>query len=159
MLTESRAVRGLRVFLIVMFAVLVFLQTVSLPGQFRYMAEEHPEHADLRWPLTAATVFLVVCVQVVIVAIWKLLTRVEHDRIFSQESMTWVDAIVWAIAAAWTVLVGIDVLVAFHADDPGGPIVVFLLTVGVTVVGLLMIVMRALLRQATALRTDLEAVI
>ena len=56
-------------------------------------------------------------------------------------------------------LVGIDVLVAFHADDPGGPIVLFLLTVGVTVVGLLMVVMRALLRQATALRTDLEAVI
>jgi len=159
MLTESRAVGGLRVFLVVMFGVLVFLETFSLPGQFRYMAEEHPEHADLRWPLTAATVFLVICVQVVIVAIWKLLTRVEHDRIFSQDSMTWVDAIVWAIAAAWCVLVGLCVLVGFKAEDPGGPIVVFLLTVGVTVVGLLMVVMRALLRQATALRTDLEAVI
>ena len=31
--------------------------------------------------------------------------------------------------------------------------------VGVTVLGLLMIVMRRLLRQATALRTDMEAVI
>ena len=159
MLIERRAVTGLRLFLVVMFAVLVLLQVMSLPGQFRHMAEEHPEHADLRWPLTAAAVFLVACVQVVIVAIWKLLTRVEHDRIFSQDSMTWVDAIMWAIAAAWVVLVGIDILVAFHAADPGGPIVLFLLTVGVTVVGLLMLVMRALLRQATALRTDLESVI
>ena len=159
MLIERRAVTGLRLFLVVMFAVLVLLQVMSLPGQFRHMAEEHPEHADLRWPLTAAAVFLVACVQVVIVAIWKLLTRVEHDRIFSQDSMTWVDAIMWAVAAAWVVLVGIDILVAFHADDPGGPIVLFLLTVGVTVVGLLMLVMRALLRQATALRTDLESVI
>lgn len=150
---------GLRIFLVVLFGVLVVLETLSLPGQFRYMAQEHPEQSEWRWPLTAATVFLVVCVQVVVVAIWKLLSRVEHDLIFSPESFAWVDAIVWAIAAAWTVLVTLDVWVAFHADDPGGPIVLFLLTVGVTVVGLLMVVMRALLRQATALRTDLESVI
>ncbi len=150
---------GLRIFLVVLFGLLVVFETLSLPGQFRYMAEEHPEQAEWRWPLTAATVLLVVCVQVVVVAIWKLLGRVEHDRIFSPESFAWVDAIVWAIGVAWTTLVALDVWVAFHADDPGGPMVLFLLTLGVTVVGLLMIVMRALLRQATALRTDLESVI
>ncbi|WP_344602560.1 DUF2975 domain-containing protein [Sporichthya brevicatena] len=159
MLMERRAVTGLRVFLVVMFALLVMLQTLSFPGQFRHMASEHPEHADWRWPATAAVFVLIACVQVVIVAIWKLLTRVVHDRIFSPESFAWVDAIIYAIAAGWVVLVGIDVTVAFHADDPGAPVALFLLTVGVTVVGLLMIVMRALLRQATALRTDLEAVI
>ncbi|WP_327032279.1 DUF2975 domain-containing protein [Micromonospora ureilytica] len=45
------------------------------------------------------------------------------------------------------------------ADDPGAPVLLFLLTMGVTVLGLLMVVMRALLRQATTLRTDMEAVI
>nr|WP_262925627.1 DUF2975 domain-containing protein [Kocuria atrinae] len=35
----------------------------------------------------------------------------------------------------------------------------FLVLTSVTVLGLLMVVMRALLRQATTLRTDLEAVI
>jgi hypothetical protein len=35
----------------------------------------------------------------------------------------------------------------------------FLLLTGITVFGLLMVVMRALLRQATTLRTDMEAVI
>jgi hypothetical protein len=73
--------------------------------------------------------------------------------------MGWVDAIVWAIAAAWAVLVAVFLYIGFHADDPGLPLLLFLMLVGVTVVGLLMVVMRTLLRQATTLRTDMEAVI
>ena len=51
------------------------------------------------------------------------------------------------------------IFVGFNADDPGMPMVLFLVTVGITVLGLLMVVMRALLRQATTLRSDMEAVI
>lgn len=159
MIAEHRAVAPLRVFLVVLFAVLVVFQTLSLPGQFAHMAKESPEDAYLRWPLTALAVFWVLCVQVVIVATWMLLTRVKKDRIFSPASLRWVDAIVWAIAAAWVVLVGVFLYVGFRADDPGMPMLLFLMVVGVAVLGLLMVVMRALLRQATALRTDMEAVI
>jgi hypothetical protein len=158
-LTERRAVASLRVFLVLLFGVLVLLQTMSLPGQFAYMAQESPDLAYLRWPLTAVSVFFVLCVQVVVVATWRLLTLVTKDRIFSEASLSWVNAIVWAVAAAWVVLFGLFLYVGFRADDPGGPLLLFLMVVGVAVVGLLMVVMRALLRQATALRTDLEAVI
>ena len=48
------------------------------------MAEQNPEHAYLRWPATAVTVFWVLCIQVVIVSTWKLLTLVKNDRIFSR---------------------------------------------------------------------------
>lgn len=154
-----RAVPLLRVFLVVMFAVLVLLQVLSLPGQFRYMAQESPDMAYLRWPLTVLSIFWVACVQVVIVSTWKLLTLVTHDRIFSDESLPWVDAIVWAITAAWVVLGFASLWVAFNADDPGFPILVFLVDVSVTVLLLLMLVLRHLLRQATTLRTDMEAVI
>jgi Protein of unknown function (DUF2975) len=159
MITTRRVVAALQVFLVLLFGVLVVFQTLSLPGQFAYMAKESPEDAYLRWPLTAITVFWVLCIQVVIVATWKLLTLVKHDRIFTPASLRWVDAIVWAIVAAWLVLVGVDVYVAFQADDPGVPMLLLLLTTGVTVLGLLMMVMRELLRQATTLRTDMEAVI
>ncbi|WP_244298786.1 DUF2975 domain-containing protein [Micromonospora cremea] len=149
----------LRVFLVLLFGVLVMFQTFSLPGQFAHMAKESPDFAYLRWPATAVTVFWVLCVQVVIVATWKLLSLVKNDRIFTETALKWVDAIVWAIAAAWVVLVGVFLYVGFNADDPGLPLLLFLMTTGVTVLGLLMVVMRALLRQATALRTDMEAVI
>ncbi|BCL16786.1 DUF2975 domain-containing protein [Micromonospora sagamiensis] len=159
MLAEHRAVAPLRVFLVVLFGILVMLQTFSLPGQFAHMAEESPDFAYLRWPMTAVSVFWVLCVQVVIVSTWKLLTLVEHDRIFSDVALRWVDAIVWAITAAWAVLVGVFLYVGFNASDPGLPLLLFLMVVGVAALGLLMVVMRALLRQATTLRTDMEAVI
>ena len=159
MLAGHRAVAPLRVFLVLLFGILVVFQVMSLPGQFAAMAREHPDSAYLRWPLTAVTIFWVLCVQVVIVCIWRLLTLVKEDRIFSAASLAWVDAIVWAIAAGWVVLVAVFLYVGFTADDPGLPLLLCLLTTGVTVLGLLMVVMRALLRQATTLRTDMEAVI
>lgn len=158
-MTLHRVVLPLRAALVVLFAVLVVFQTLSLPGQFRYMAEQDPDVAHLRWPLTAVTVFLVLCVQVVVVATWRLLGLVEADRIFSDVAFRWVDAIVRAVATAWTVLLGLFLLVGFNADDPAPVLLLLLVLAGVAVVGLLMVVMRALLRQATALRSDLEAVI
>ena len=156
---ERLALAGLRIFLLVLFGVLVLFQVMSLPGQFAYMAQQDPEHAYLRWPATAVTVFWVLCIQVVIVCTWKLLTLVKADRIFSDAAFVWVNGILWAIAAAWVVLVAVFLYVGFNAGDPGLPLLLFLMVVGVTVLGLLMIVMRALLRQATSLRTDMEAVI
>jgi hypothetical protein len=159
MVTERRAVALLKAFLVVLFGILVIFQTLSLPGQFAYMARESPDDAYLRWPLTGVTVFWVLCVQVVIVATWRLLTLVRNDRIFSDSSLAWVNAIVCAIAAGWIVLVGVFLYVGFRADDPGLPLLLFLMVVGVAVVGLVMVVMRALLLQATTLRVDMEAVI
>ncbi|MEH1057928.1 DUF2975 domain-containing protein [Micromonospora sp. CPCC 206171] len=149
----------LRVFLVLLFGILVMFQTFSLPGQFAHMAQESPDQAYLRWPLTAVSVFWLLCIQVVIVSTWKLLTLVKNDRIFSDAALAWVDAIVWAIVAAWVVLLGVFLYVGFDASDPGLPLLLFLMLVGVAVLGLLMVVMRALLRQATTLRTDMEAVI
>jgi hypothetical protein len=144
---------------VLLFGILVMFQTLSLPGQFAHMAEESPHLAYLRWPMTAVSVFWVLCVQVVIVCTWKLLTMVKNDRIFSEASLAWVDAIVWAIVAAWVVLLGVFLYIGFHANDPGVPVLLFLMLIGVAVLGLLMVVMRALLRQATTLRSDMEAVI
>jgi hypothetical protein len=144
---------------VLLFGILLVFQTLSLPGQFAHMAQESPGDAHLRWPMTAISVFWVLCVQVVIVSTWKLLTMVKNDRIFTEASLAWVDAIVWAIVAAWVVLLGVFLYVGFHADDPGLPMVLLLMLIGIAVLGLLMVVMRALLRQATTLRTDMEAVI
>lgn len=159
MVKTQLAVNVLRVFLVVFFGILVVFQTLSFPGQFAHMARENPQDAHLRWPLTAIAVFVILCVQVVVVSTWQLLTLVKNDRIFTPASLRWVDAIVAAIAAVWVVLAGIFLWVGFQADDPGAPMMLFFMTVGLAVIGMLMVVMRELLRQATTLRTDMEAVI
>ena len=160
MLSGYRAVvLLLRLFLAALFAVLVLMQVMSLPGQFAHMAQESPESAYLRWPLTVVSIFWVLCIQVVVVATWKLLTMVNRNAIFTRASLVWVDTITWSIVAAWVVLVGVFLYVGFGADDPGLPLLLFLLVVIVAVAALLMVVMRTLLRQATELRTDMDAVI
>jgi hypothetical protein len=70
-----------------------------------------------------------------------------------------VDTIVAAVGAAWLVLAGLFLYVGFTADDPGLPLLLFLLVTAGAVLGLLLVVLRVLLRQATTLRTDMEAVI
>ena len=116
------AVIALRIVLVVAFLLLVLFQVLSFPGQFAHMAQENPDRASLRWPLTIFSILEVACVQVVIVSTWKLLTMVERDSIFSHEALRWVDAIVWAIAAAWTMLAVLSATVVLSADDPGLPL-------------------------------------
>jgi hypothetical protein len=154
-----RAITPLRVGLVLTFALLVVFQTLSFPGQFAAMADEHPEDAFLRWPLTAFFALEILCAQVVLVSTWKLLGMVQQDRIFSEQSFRWVDAIIGAIGVGWVLLVGLFLFVGFSADDPGLPMVMLMAVLLGGSFGLLMLVMRALLRQATDLRTDMEAVI
>ena len=112
-----------------------------------------------KWPLTISSILEVASVQVVIVSTWKLLTMVKRDSIFSNDALRWVDAIVWAIAAGWTMLAVLSASVVLSADDPGLPLLLFLLLVAGAALGLVVVVLRALLRQATDLRADMEAVI
>lgn len=152
-------VATLKASLVLLFGLLLLFQTMSLPGQFAHMAQESPDMAFLRWPATIITIFWVLCVQVVIVCIWQLLTLVQKDRIFSPTSMRWVNLVLGAIGAAWLVLVFVFLYVGFNATDPGIPLVLALMVAVGAVVGLVVVVMRALLKQATTLRTDMEAVI
>jgi hypothetical protein len=153
------AVTALRIVLVAAFLLLVLFQVMSLPGQFAHMAAENPERAGLQWPLTIFAVLEVACLQVVIVSTWKLLTMVRRDQIFSTRAFVWVDAIMWSIAAAWTMLAVFSAIVVLNADDPGVPLLLILMLVAGAAVGLVVVVLRALLRQAADLRSDLEAVI
>ena len=153
------AVIALRIVLVVAFLLLVLFQVMSFPGQFAHMAQENPDRAYLQWPLTIFSILEVACVQVVIVSTWKLLTMVERDSIFSNDALRWVDAIVWAIGAGWTMLAVLSAFVVLNADDPGLPLLLFLVLVAGAALGLVVVVLRALLRQASDLRTDMEAVI
>jgi hypothetical protein len=159
-MTKTHRVVGLlRVLLVLLFAALVFGQVVSVPGEFAHLAQEAPDRAYLRWPLTILGIMVLVCVEVVIVSTWNLLSLVKEDRIFSERSQVWVDAIMWAVGVAWLVVFCLFVFVGVNADDPAGILLLGTILMVGAVFGLLLIVMRALLRRATTLRTDLEGVI
>ena len=159
MQTMDRVVIPLRVALVLVFAGSVVGQLFSFPGQFAYMAEQEPDLAYLRWPLTAFAALELLCLQVVVVSTWQLLSLVRADRIFRDEAFVWVDAILGAMVSGWLLLAGLSAYFVLRADDPGTPMALFAVVLTGGAVVLLMVVLRALLRQATTLRTDLEAVI
>jgi Protein of unknown function (DUF2975) len=159
-----RVVLPLRILLAMVFAALLAAQIFAVPAMLPDLTEPSLEQSFLRWTMRAVLVLGLLCVQVVLVCTWKLLTLVAHDRIFSRSSLPWVNAIVWAIAVGWLMLLGAFVCAYYFiidevSDDPVLPALLLVLLLIGAVVGLLMLVMRALLRQATTLRADMEAVI
>ena len=159
-----RIVVPLRILLALVFAALVAAEIFAVPEMLPDLTEPSLEQSFMRWTMLAVLLLGLLCVQVVIVCTWQLLTLVRHDRIFSASALPWVNAIVAAIAVGWLMLLGAFVCAYYFivdevSDDPVLPALLLVLLLVGAVIGLLMVVMRALLRQATTLRTDMEAVI
>jgi Protein of unknown function (DUF2975) len=165
MLDVKWIVALLRVLLVLAFGYLVVLEVLSVPGDILHDLQRSPEAAHLLVPMLVVAELVMVCFQIVLVCLWPLLTMVRKDRIFSGASLRWVDGIVWSFVAAWVLFAGLAVylsaVIYFTPElrDPGFPILLLGLTLMGAVVVLLVLVMRALLRQATALRADMEEVI
>lgn len=154
-----RLVPVLQAGLALLFALLVMLQWFSFPGQFAYMASEHPEDAGLRWPLTLYVGALILCVQVVVVCTFRLLSMVRQDVIFTEQALRWVDVIIGAVGAGWGLAAAGALWAVWGADDPGTPLLLFVLLLVAAAFGLVVVVMRELLRRASELRSELAEVI
>ena len=166
MLKLDRVIIPLKILIGLLFAGLVVAEVLSVPGEFMESAGEiRPEYAHIPWLMLIFSILVLVAIQVILVCIWRLLDMVRTDRIFSEQAFIWVDVIVWAVAAIWLLMLGVfGYIAAFiyftpELRDPGTPIALFGIGLATTVVLLLMVVMRALLGQAAALRADLEEVI
>lgn len=159
MAPSSRLVVPLRVVLAAVLVALVATQVAVLPAVFARMAEQTPDLAALRWPLLVLTIVVLACVEVVVVCAWRLLTMAHQDRIFSAQALGWVDTILVSVGVAWVLVLVAGVLVAVAAGPSGVAALLLVVVLVGAAVGLLMVVLRALLVQATALRTDLDGVI
>ena len=104
--------------------------------------------------------------QVIAVCVWQLLTKVRRGSVFSESSFRYVDAVVVALVAAAVLVVALATLMAAGEAAPG---VVGLVGGAALVLGgvaLVVVVMKALLRQAIdrdaearELRAELDEVV
>ncbi len=124
------------------------------------VAAQAPEFAWLRWPYLLIFTGVLACVEVVGVALWKLLSRVAVGEIFDAKGLVWVSAIIWAAFAAAGLFALACVPVFFVTSGPPalsfGLMVVVAASLGFA---LLMVVMRQLLIQAASLRAEMAEVI
>jgi len=139
--------RLLKVVLSIFFALSLMLQFLSFPGQFRYMAEQEPENAYLRWPLTALAFTMILAVQIIVVSVWKIVDALERE-LGKQTQLKFVDYAIAALSYIWLVIASGLILLLLNADDPGLPVVITVIETAVTSVGLLFLFYRRLLKRA-----------
>jgi heme/copper-type cytochrome/quinol oxidase subunit 2 len=137
----------LKVVLSIFFALSLMLQFLSFPGQFRYMAEQEPENAYLRWPLTALAFTMILAVQIIVVSIWKIVDALEKE-LGKKTQLKFVNFAIAALSYIWLVIASGLILLLLNADDPGLPVVITVIETAVTSVGLLFLFYRRLLKRA-----------
>lgn len=157
---RDAAVLLTKVLIVLFFAALVVCQIWLLPMIARDSAMSAPEFAGLQIPGVVVTIALLVCVEVVLVCVWRLLSMVAEESIFTSAAFRWVDVIIISVlVAVILVIVGMIVIDRAGAGTPlaliGG---VFAIIVGAGI-ALVVVVLKELLRQATQLEHDMSEVV
>ncbi len=151
---------SLKSLIAVLFALLLLCQTVVVPIVAAQMAETLPPLAFLQWPGVIAAAIFVLCLQVALACVWRLLTLAREGIIFNAKAFAYVDVILAAIIVATVIVLGsIILLTAVGAASPSITLLAALGIVIGAVLALLVVVLRGLLRQASQLESDLAEVV
>jgi len=157
---QPRITAALKALIVVLLALLLATQIVLIPGVAVLAAERNPELAYLAGPGIVGGIVLVTLIELVLVCVWRLLSLVRQDRIFSPGAFLYVDIIMVTMAGSAVVIAGALVVLALgHAVNPS---ILLLGVVGVVIgiaLALLVAVMRGLLRKALELEQDLSEVV
>lgn len=152
---------ALRVLLVLIMLGALAAQLWIFPTLAGELAVSYPELGWLRAPMLAVVVLILIGVQIGLVAIWRLLSMVELDRVFTPRAFWWVDAIIAAAIFDTVLVAGIFAVLSFgaHANPPALAMSLLALVVCGAAFALLMGVMRGLLRKASALTVELSEVV
>lgn len=157
---QRPTILALKALIAVMLLLLVSCQLFLVPGTARKLAEDYPELAGLQVPGIVVAVLFLGCVEVVMLCVWRLLSMVGAQSIFSSDAFRWVDLILGSIIAA-TLLIAVAYVLLFTAGV-ANPSVQLLCALGIVVgsgLALLVGVMRGLLQNAAQLQHDLSEVV
>lgn len=150
----------LKALIALLLALLLFCQVFVVPAVAAQSARRYTEIAYFEIPGTIVGILFLLCVQVVLVCVWRLLSLVREGSIFSESAFPDVDASLGAVAFA-TLLV-LVALIALSLTGFMTPSITLLLLLGVVVgtgLSLLIVVLRGLLRKAWQLEHELSEVV
>ena len=161
---RSLTVTALRVVVALAIAGSLFVQVVMAPLLWADLAGAPP---GVRGPVVVIAVLGLVTLQVCAVCVWRLLTMVRREEVFTPAAFRWVDVIVGAVAAAAVLVLALGVVLA--PGEGVAPGVVLLIGGAALVLGgvaLVVLLLRLLLAQAVdrdtearRLRDELDEVI
>ena len=151
---------SLKALIVAMIVLLLACQLFMVPGVARQSAETYADLGYLQTPGIIVAVLFLLCVQVVLLCVWRLLSMVRTSVIFSDDAFVWVDVILGAIVLS-TLLIAVS-MATLASANVASPSVMLLCALGVVVgagLALLILVLRGLLRNARQLQQDLSEVV
>lgn len=157
---QPRVTAVLKTLIAVMLLLLLASQILVIPEVARVTAIRNPDVAQLEFPGIVGAVTFLALVQVTLVCVWRLLSLVRAERIFSADAFRYVDIILWALAAAGALIaVSYVVIIASRAVSLSLTLLAILGIVVSAALALLVVVMRGLLRKALELEQDMSEVV
>lgn len=146
--------------IVLLFAAVVACQLWVVPQIAAAFAAAAPEFAALELPGVLMVGALLLCVQVVLVCVWRLLTLAARESIFDAAAFRWVDAIIATVVIAGVLIVaGMVVIGRAQAGSPFILLTGIIALIAVAGLALVVVVMRGLLRQATLLQQEMAEVV
>lgn len=149
------ALLALRIVLATVLAGSVFIQAVMVPLLAADMNEAGAALAAVRIPVAVIVILGIVTIQVTTICVWRLLTMVRRDTVFSHAAFRHVNIAISAIAVA--ALLTLALAGTLAPGDAVAPGIVLLICGGAVVVAgiaLIVLVLRMLLAKAVALDSE-----
>lgn len=150
------AILTLRIVLVLSLAGSLLVQFGILPLIWADLAQ-----AAVGWriALVAILALWVLCLQVVAVCIWRLVSMAAVDAVFSAAAFRFVDVVIGAIAVAAALTACVAAILVPGGIAPGVVGLIFGAAVATGGVALVVVVMRSLLRKAVEMRAELDEVV
>ncbi|MEV4775738.1 DUF2975 domain-containing protein [Microbacterium sp. LWH12-1.2] len=157
---QPRVTFLLKALIAVMLLLLLTSQVVVIPEVARITAIRNPDVAHLELPGIVGSVVFLLLIEVTLICVWRLLSLVRAERIFSPDAFRYVDVILGALIAAGVLISASYVVIL--ANRAVSLQLTLLAVLGVVVsaaLALLVVVLRGLLRKALELEQDLAEVV
>jgi len=147
---------SLRVILALSLLGSLLVQILILPAIWRDL-----DTAPLGWRVSAVAILAlwIVCLQVVAVCIWRLVSMAATDAVFSAAAFRFVNVVIGAVVAAAILTAVFGSLLVPGELAPGVVGLVFGAALATGGVALVVVVMKTLLRKAIAMRSELDEVV
>ena len=153
---------ALKALIVLMLLALVAFQVVITLGMSEGLAEEFGDDAGVMIVLWSCVFAFVICAQAGLIFVWRLATYATEGTIFNERAFKSVNGVIVCVFAGmtFTVIATLTVVVTMGIGVPPmiAAVGVFIALACLTLV-LVIVVMRALLRQATEFQSELEEVV
>jgi len=113
---------------LLLFIGLTMVQFLSFPGQFQHMRRTQGISLLLEVALTIIVGLWLLCGQIALFCLWKIVDSMRLGRFFSRETLAWIQRLLLSFKVASVIPMVLFLILIPQADDPGFFVLLSILT-------------------------------